>query len=148
MERVGLIGLIISLVFVAAELRQTNAAIRGAAYQGLADGYRDVQIMMSEDRDRIEVFRRWWTEPPGDSLTAREELQVHSILLAIFRNFESTQRQLSVGLISEAEATAFFGFNFIGSQAFARWWRDNKRRYSDDFVEFMEESILPGRNGL
>ena len=120
-----------------------SAAPSGAAYQGLADGYRDFQMLLAEDPERFEIFRRWWSEPTGDTLTAREDLQVHGILLALFRNFESTQRQLRVGLISEEDAIAFFGFSFVRSRAFARWWSEHKGRYSGDFVRFMEESILP-----
>ncbi len=45
-----------------AELRHTNSAIRGAAYQDLADGYREFQIIMAEDVERVETFRRWWSE--------------------------------------------------------------------------------------
>ncbi len=86
-----------------AELRQTNSAIRGAAYQSLRDGYREFQIMMAEDVERIETFRRWWSEPLGDTLTTQALLQVHAVLLAIMRNFESTRRQLSVGLITQAD---------------------------------------------
>ena len=64
-------------------------------------------MMISEDTERIVIFRRWWTEPPGDTFTGLDSLQVHSILLAILRNFENTQRQNSVGLISDEEANAF-----------------------------------------
>lgn len=146
-ERAGLVGLIVSLVFVWAELRQTNAAIRGAAYQGLSEGYTNVQTMMSEDTERLAVFRRWWSEPPGDTLTGRDPLQVHSIVLAVLRNFENTQRQLSVGLISEEEAYAFLGFSFVGSPAFARWWSNNEMRYSEEFIEFMEAEMLGRKEG-
>ena len=146
-ERIGLLAVIVSLGLLVAELRQTNAAIRGAAYQDLADGYRDVMILLADDPARMEVLRRWWSEPTGDTLTTQESLQVHAILMAIFRNHESTHRQLSVGLIEEDEAVAFFGDRFIGSDAFLVWWGDNKRRYSTDFVQFLEETILPRHSG-
>ena len=68
-ERLGLIGVIASLILVAAELRQTNAAIYGATYQDLADGFRDLTTMMAEDPTRMATWRRWWDGPPGDTLS-------------------------------------------------------------------------------
>ena len=132
-ERIGLLAVIVSLGLLVAELRQTNAAIRGAAYQDLADGYRDVMILLADDPARMEVLRRWWSEPTGDTLTTQESLQVHAILMAIFRNHDSTHRQLSVSLIEENEAVAFFGLRFIGSATFLLLWGLQRTRYFSVF---------------
>jgi len=73
----------------------------------------------------MAAWRRWWTEPPGDTLNALEDLQVHALLTAYFSNYESVHRQMKVGLISEEDALAFFGASFLGTPAFHRWWEEN-----------------------
>lgn len=145
-ETLTQIGVIVSLVLVALELRQTNAAIYGAAYQDLQDGFRDLTTMMAEDPERMEVWRRWWTEAPGDTLTRQEELQVHATLVAFFHNYESVHRQMRAGLITEDDAIAFFGSSYLGTPAFGRWWDQNTQRFSDDFVTYIEDVVVPYRN--
>ena len=112
-EVVGLVAIVLSIAFLAFEVRQNTQAMRAAAIQDATDVARQQLLMLATDREthRIEMLghedpeqltpeerRRYYYIIRSFWLSASSSLQIKSENFAIYTGvLNSTQRPLWVG---------------------------------------------------
>lgn len=144
-ELVGLFGIILSLVFVAIELRNSNIQARAAAFQAIgiatAEFHQtmdDRLNLLSEQASDAEQIKNW---------TYADWLAIDRRARADFRLFETALLQVDQGLLPETAINnlgfASFGDNLLGIPAVACLWPRLSKgpgRVGPRVREFVEQS--------
>lgn len=142
-EGLAALGVILSLVFVGAEVRQNTIATRAATLNDLAAGSREWLMSLATSPELISVWRRWLA---GEDLT-RDELEMAEITVnALLRNVENVFLQVESGAVDES---ALVSYGFGGASAwespnFPGYWERRWVRYHPDFVDAFEQQTGVG----
>ncbi len=133
-ETIGVLAVVLSLVFVGAELRQNTVAVRATALNDLATGSRDWVLAIASNPELAAVMADWLA---GEDLGRVEGLMARSTVIALVRNVENVYLLVEAGAVDES-ALVSYGFSGSGgpfdSPLFADWWARNKHNYNPQFV--------------
>ena len=129
-------GVILSLLFVALEIRQNTSSIRAQTRQQLSDASAELLLAFAT----TDLGPLWGRFARGDSLTQAEMSRVGPALVAAVRGLENVYLQTREGVIDESALVSYGwrGSIMYRSEAFAEWWASNRDRFNAEFVEVFE----------
>ena len=146
-EVIGVLG-VISLIFVALEIRQNTNAVRSAAVQAISEQVIDWQTSVALDNDWIRIAS-FLLEEGGtySDLPPRDRVKYLYVVNPTIRIMENRYRQVKLGVIDPDELDVSGGranISWYRSRHFLDYWRssDPAQIWSPDFVEFMETEVL------
>jgi hypothetical protein len=138
-EAVGFLGVVASLLFVGAEIRQNTAATRGQTRQELAALNQEFLVLLTQDSVFSELFFRAWVE--GGDLDPSEVRRAEMMMTLQMRRLENVFFQYQEGLVDET-ALRSYGLQDVNMSnlRFEEWWIDKNWRaaFHPDFVQFLE----------
>ncbi len=142
-EALGILGVIGSLGFVALEVRQNTAAVRGATLQAVSQQSLDLTMAGLDNPDiRAAFSAASVAEHPEDiPLELREVLGW--FLASKLRADENRFRQVQLGTLEESTYGELGNNRIYRFPFFAWWWARNGDQYPDDFREVVEREFLP-----
>jgi hypothetical protein len=133
----GGVGIVISVVYLAAELRQNTRAIRLAAFQNVIDSFAGVSFDLARDRQLVDLFVRAARE--FAMLDEVERTQYSYMMLSYLRRAE--------GLLFQTEIRVLQTDQWSGIRASIRavltppgarhCWNEIKDRFNPRFREFI-----------
>lgn len=131
-EGIAAVGVVLSLLFVALQIRQNTVAIRAQTRQQLADASANFLLSMAT----TDLGELWGRFIEGDDFTAAEWSRLTPALVAAVRGLENVYLQYQDGVIdrSALESYGWRGSQMYESDAFAAWWQVNSSRFNPDFV--------------
>lgn len=134
------LGVVLSLIFVALEIRANTEAVRGATIQGIADQYLEITLSSMETP---EVRSGWAKAAAGrsDELTLDEEIALNWYYNGILRIAENRFRQVELSII-ELEVISG-GAPEFRSPFFRTYWEARRAQYSPDFAAHVDRDLLP-----
>jgi hypothetical protein len=154
-ELVGVGSVVASLIFVGLEVRQSSIATQAATDAAVADGFRDLNLMMASSPDLARAMTEY-AEQPAEAPPADQFLML-SMWRALFHTWSNAHRQDINGTIDPAlhsavvqEISAYAGGtpeaerieHYRGRQIHLRWaWGSERFVFNPDFQGFMD-SIL------
>ena len=95
-EFVGAIAVVISLVYLAAQIRQNTRALHSSSYAQSAEQLWLVNLAIAQDRDLARI----WTEfVAGEPLTLEDTTRLEASLDCLFFGLENLFRQYERGLL-------------------------------------------------
>ena len=106
-ETLGFLGVIASMVFVGMEIRGNTIAAQSAAYQAMGVELSSLWHDWSMDPEVADLFSRALA---GQDLSTGETVQFTYIYVSALRLYETTWRQVELGLL-DAEHLQWFGWN-------------------------------------
>ena len=138
------LGVVLSLIFVAFEIRANTEAVRGATIQGIADQYLDITLSSMET---AEVRFGWAKAAAGraDELTLDEEIALNWYYNGILRIAENRFRQVELSLIDFDVISG--GAPEFRSPFFRTYWEARRALYSADFAAHVDQDLLPLSGG-
>lgn len=115
-ETIAAVGVILSLLFVAFEVRQNASAVRSATIQGIAGQSFKYSLALVQDLNWLRIMESRF-----------RQMQLGVIDSGDIRNLGGTSNQ-----------------NWYGSHFFKEWWvlSDPPSRWAPDFVRFMEQDVM------
>lgn len=135
-------GVILSLIFVALEIRaNTEAVVEGATIQGIAE--QGVGALM--DAAAIpEVRSGLWKSSAGDlnQLTPDEEVALTLLYSAALRVAENRFRQANLALVDDAAILGGAGAS-CAHPFFGAFWASRRPLYPSDFAAYVDATIVP-----
>jgi len=140
-EMVTATGVILSLIFVALEIRANTEAVEGATIQGIAE--QGVGTLM--DAAAIPEARSGlWKSAAGDlgQLTPDEEVALTLLYSAALRIAENRFRQASLGLVDDAAILGGAGASYA-HPFFGAFWAARRPLYPSDFAAYVDTTIVP-----
>ena len=111
-EFVGGLAVVVSLLYLAVQIRQNSKTVRVAAYQSLNDMNTRVLLAMAEGPPAAETFTKGL--PDIGSLSPAEFFQFQTLVSSMFMGFQTTYYQHRDGLLSDEQWRRHRGV--------MRWW--------------------------
>jgi hypothetical protein len=141
-EVVAAMGVIVSLIYLAVQIRQNTRSVGAASFQQVVDSLADFTSSLSRDRELIEIVIKGNAD--FDSLDEVERTRFDFAFISFFRRAENVLVQTEYGTVS---ADTWAGFretlkSSLRAPGLRAWWSHRRQRFHPSFQKFMEEQIL------
>lgn len=138
-ETVGAIGVVVTLIYLAMQIRQQNRESRIAAVHELNEAFRG-SITSFQDAGLADIFSRGKDDFP--SLTEPERLRFIAMVQAVFRVWEDAFYQYDGGRLDpriwNSMLAQFSGY--LSLPGVRRVWEIRKQAYNERFREFVDRT--------
>ena len=140
-ETIGALGIIITLVYLAIQIRQGNAQARSQSLQTAIEGFLDCFENATSTIERASIFRRGLND--FDCLSEEEQGCFHSVMHSLLTGLSNVLNMHRVGLLPEYELVAMTGvyISMLISPGGGRWWGLFKGVPPSGLVDYIDEAI-------
>jgi hypothetical protein len=136
---IGGIGVIITVAYLAYQVRLNTNSTRSASYQAAISSVSDWSRETALDLDAVKVLREGALDP--SKLDANELAQFDMLTRSLFRNFENIHYQYDTGAIPK-EAWDGWGVRicaYLSQPGTDKWWQTQKSAYSIRFQNLQQQ---------
>ena len=140
-EFFGAIAVVVTLVYLAVQIRQNSRHLQQVAYQSRADATVSVSLALAQSDSLADIISR---ANRGDALCDEEQLRCARLVSSTFRNFENTHFQHQLGLLTDEhyEATeAALRDILVMRPAYRQHWSVQKPGFRKSYVEWVDKLI-------
>lgn len=136
--------MVLSLVYVALQVRQNTRALRTENYARALDRVAAIQARLSGDPQLTSVFNRGARDPAA--LTTEERIQFSWTFYEMFGAFEFMFHQSRMGALPTEVWQRWSGTMswWLSLPGVAAWWRARPAPFSASFSAFVEERLRAG----
>lgn len=139
-EIVGVGAVVVSLVFVAFEIRQNTNALRSASIQSIADMAFEATMGLSDNAD----LRQAYLLSNSQDITDDQKLALDAWLNGLMRIQEMRYINFELGTISREDLGTVGARNRVYSNPYVQqYWTERKSEYSAGFQEYMSREVFP-----
>lgn len=145
-ELVGVLAVVISLLFVGLELRQSTIASRAAAYQEIGLATSELWYQLANNRELNDLFLKIvnGTEDDYRNLSDSDRHLLISLTIGSLRQYETIYLQVSQGLLPP-EALSSLGYDaFLRSNDLKFMWCDVRQEVGESFAAYIESNGIQG----
>ena len=137
-EIIGAIAVVLSVVYLAVQVRQNTDAVRGNATVDALAGAREVNARLIDDPTINEIFIKGIAGM--DNLTPAERNRFVALMFTLFKTFEQLHYQYKCGVLApEIWAGWEAAFRaYSSSPGGQQYYRERKATLSADFQEWLE----------
>ncbi len=141
-EALGGIAVLVSLVYLAVQIRQNTRTAQSAAFQQVVDSFSEISLAIGKDRDLTQIFVR--AAGGLASLDPVDQIRIRFVLLSLFRRaesvfFHSEQGTLDIESWAGIRESLKVSLSNAGVQEF---WEHNAHLYNPRFRAFVESELL------
>ncbi|MDX1626099.1 MAG: hypothetical protein R3323_06265 [Wenzhouxiangellaceae bacterium] len=146
-QSIGMLGVVVSLLFVGWEIRQNTQVARAAAVQATIEQIIEWQTDVALNDDWIRIIDFLNTGGSYAELAPVDQQRYGWVVSATVRIMENRFRQMQLGVISSEDLGVGGGTanpNWFRSDHFISYWTevDRTRSWTPDFLEFFEGEVL------
>ncbi len=138
-ELVGIAAVVLSLAFVAYEIRQNNELMAAEARQVRTSMVIDSWRFGAENGELAELRGR---ERRGEDLTDIERERVDALIMAVFVSLDWQFRELSADSPELDQVREVQRYNFANKAEYPRVWKIRKDSFRPEFVKWMDENVI------
>jgi hypothetical protein len=137
---VSAVTVIVSLVYVALQVRQGTIELRVATQQSLSDSHSDLLIQCAFNPDFSRIVLAASSE---DGVNREDQLRLSSLLIAFFLQFQADFYSQVTG----ASAPDWWGHQRIATgrwlayPAIRQWWRADRELFSEAFRSVIDQDV-------
>jgi hypothetical protein len=135
-ELVGSIALIVTLVYLAIQLRQNTRATRSVTFQAINDGMSRVTEVFATDPELSRILLRGG--PGLEYLSPEERVRFSFALMMVMRRLHAVLAQEQFGMVgadfSEAYERSVLSL-LLNSRGEREWWSSAKQAFPKAFVK-------------
>lgn len=147
-ELIATFAVIISLIYVAAQIRQNTYTIKLSSAQNLSHELREALALLVSDVELTDIHFRAMNDI--NSLAPRDKFRFYMFLNNVFRVYENAHYQNTQGAVDQPIWNGMLrNMNATkktsGYQAF---WQDRKYIFSKEFQDFYENELSGDANIL
>lgn len=143
-ELLGAVGVIVSLVYLAAQVRHNTAALRASAITGITDRTAESMGLVASSPELAEVLGKGVA---GDSpLQPDERIRFELLMGNWFTHWQGMHRQISVGAIDEELFNAWLPVIafYARNPRVGEWLASSRSALTPEFRAFLSELVSPG----
>jgi hypothetical protein len=140
-ELLGAIGVIVSLGYLAQQVRQNTRSVRAASYQSWFASYDSLSDLLLGDPELDALLQRAASEP--QNLTPEQRRRFMGVLRRGFRQFESLYYQYREGMIDRDlfESWQTIYARVARGPLFEEFWQADQSIFSASFRAFVAEKL-------
>ncbi len=145
-ELIGAIGVIVTLVYLAMQIRQNTGSIRTAAFQEVIRELARVTDLIATDADLARIYRAGLVDL--NSLEPEERTRFAAFMMSWFRRLEILAYQLEHGSLDSGpwDGARMIAVKALAQPGGALLWTRAQDLFSPDFRDFVN-SGLSGNGG-
>ena len=141
-ELIGGVAVIVTLVYLALQIRQNTRAIRLSTGHDVTEEFRGMFELIASHGDLAEIINK----SAGEDITVSgaEKTRYWAFTGNFFRAFENAYIQRTEGALdaSRWEGMKRMMIDYGHLPGFKEYWPNRKHWYSEDFQRFMDSEIL------
>ena len=135
----GGLSVIVTLIYLAIQIRQNTKSSRGQSYQAAVSAVSDWSREVGMNAESCRVLQVGSMDL--ESLSDLERAQFNLLMTSVIRNFENIHYQYTNGSI---DANTWSGWakrtrSVLAPGGAQAWWRNSKSAYSPGFRRFVDE---------
>jgi len=137
-EVLGALAVVISLGYVAIQIRQNTETARSASAQNLVTVATNANFLLASDSELSEILQNGQYD--RDSLNEYEQFRFNTFLIGAYMQYDFAYLQFLGGQL-EPETWKRMEFEivlYVSIPGGAAWWEQDKSRLSTQFVEFID----------
>ena len=132
-ELIAAVAVVVSLLYVAVQVRQNSRSIRAANYQTFSESYREFRVLLLKD----ESLRIVWAKglQSRSQLSGSDQAQFDNLMMIFTRVAETNFYHASNGLVDESFLSGWLeeAIEIWRMPGVQDWWADNKRFFNIEF---------------
>ena len=138
LELAGIAAIVVSLVFVGYELRQSTAIARSDAYNSFSSRFFELASNAALDKRMSGlIFQVNQGALPGD-FKPEEQISIRMYQAAAVRVWEGLFRSVQAGVLPEEALESAAKGILINNNFFRSTWPSTKQLYTSDFIAYFE----------
>ncbi len=143
-EFIGGIAVVVSLIYLASQIRQNSQMLRTSAASTTAHLHTSQNIVLAQDAETSRIFFAGCSDP--DSLSPEEHNRFISMLSFQVQGMHQSFEFHEKGVGTEASwCWTDSGMRWFAAQpGFGAWWTDNGWGYMPSFREYVGQLIREG----
>jgi hypothetical protein len=139
-QLIAAVGVIVSLFYLAAQIRQNTRSMRAMVVDSLAESIADLIRPMAEDRDLMRSFHvvveDWY------SATDDERMRALPLFFSAFKLFENVWFQQGQGTLDPQQWEGWDAYirMYYHRPGVKDWWRLRRAAFAPGFRDYVEAS--------
>jgi len=140
---VGGVAVVVSLIYLAVQIRQNTRSVRAASFQALSESHSDRTLRLAENS---ELHHLWACGLRGDPLSDEDALRFGSIMLSLIRLSSNAFVQYRSGLLTEDQWQGFrrMPVVLLSSKGGGAWWARTRATFGEEFGAYIDAEIRRG----
>ncbi len=138
-EVLGVLGVIASMIFVGAEIRQNTYVVRGATLQAVSQQSLDLVFAGLDNPELRSAF----DAAREDRLSPEQRILMNWFISAKLRADENRFRQVELGILEASTFQQLSNHQAYRLPHFAEYWDLRGGDFAPDFQEFVVQEYLP-----
>ena len=140
-EIFGALAVVLSLIYLATQIRVSNRAARNSAHQELMDQFLKIYSSISSTTETADIFNRGIMD--DESLSQAEKTRFGAILQPALMVWERLYHLAAQGEIDSwlVDNITDVRSQIVGSPGFQSWFEDRKLSLSEEFRAVIEEEM-------
>ncbi|MEH6570916.1 MAG: hypothetical protein V7709_17675 [Halioglobus sp.] len=140
-EMLAAIGVIITLLYLASQIRQNTESNRFSRYDSFVHSVSNIRQAIIENEDVASIFDRGLRDPA--ELSDLEKVRFRNILYSAIHAMETLHLQLSQsGLDKEIwQRQTSLVDRIIGSPGGKNWWLEHRVEFDKNFVQAVDKFL-------
>ena len=141
-EMIGAIAVVITLVYLAIQIRQNTRAIRLDTGHDVAEEYRDIFALMAQKEGLAELVHRAAID--HESIVGADKVRYYALNSNFIRALENAYFQFNEQALDQKHWSGMKRMltDYAQLPAFREYWPNRKHWFSKEFQAFMEREIL------
>ncbi len=140
-ELVAAAAVIISVVYLAVQIRNNTKEIRASSFNAVTDSFNQFNFLVARDTQVAKLWHRG--SLAYEDLNDVEKRQYDLLILGLFRIHESVYYQSNRGTMEQdlRDAENRSLFSLLGEAGMRHWWKQNPYSMTNEFRDYVEEII-------
>jgi hypothetical protein len=139
-EIFGALAVIVSLLYVAVQIKQNNRINQGIAIQQTYASTQEIYSWYANNSDANELLAKF---SQGETLTLPEFVRIQSLMMGMVEQYEVYFILNKLKMMDEETFHSFFKklATVLGTPSARQWFTDNRTYFRRDFVEFVNNFL-------
>jgi hypothetical protein len=144
-EFIGGIAVVVTLIYLALQIRQNTNAVLSNTQQSLFDNWADLSNRILEHPSVPLPQLMLKARDNREELDSEETLRFESLATRIFGMYETTFYHQQQGLLDEKfwrVYDSYYRDNLVG-EGFQEFWRSHRSWFHEDFRKYVDSEVFP-----
>ena len=142
-ELVGGVAVVVTLVYLAIQVRQSVKSTKFLATQGLITGQAQANFLFGVSDDLAQIMQSNFSEDAWNQLPPHRQTRFYLMMVGFYVHVDYAYHQYLAGQLDEhiwkrMEVEIPVALSLPGC---AKWWALDKERFSPAFVEFVDHKL-------
>ncbi len=142
-EIFGTLAIVVSLIYVAIQVRQNTHTTRLATAQNISRDLQEANAIVASGTNMAEILLKGVENEAN--LTPPERVRLYFYLNVAYRVYENAYYQKQKGALDSYVWEGITSNMKVGKRAsvYQAFWRDRKQLFSQEFQDFYDKDLLP-----